>query len=327
MGRRFLNLVSKSIARGQEIDRKAEPLGIFFILIKNIYASLVNQPSKKVDFNRFIDVNSLQFSGDHSNANIEVDILFVATGKDFPILKFSIKGAIQSLSNYSVENLVVIVPSTQVQTCRKIVKEIDLRIEVISEDEIVDFELRQRLKKIFGPRYGWVLQQVLKLVFVSKSRTSGVLVVDADTVLISPRDWIDSEGNQILTPTWEYHLPYYEKLRDLDICDINPTYTFVAHHMLMQPSIVREILSKLEWDDVISIIDYLEKNQTSNSNSEFSIDYELYAQFLIRFYPEKVKLLKWSNSFQKGFSNETIDQIINVNKGKFASLSFHTYES
>ena len=143
MGRRFLNLVSKSIARGQEIDRKVEPFGIFFILIKNIYASLINSPSRKVDLDRFIDANSLQFIACHSNANLELDILFVATDKDFPILKFSIKGALESLSNYSVKNLVVIVPSKQVQRCKEIVKEIGSGIEVVSEDEIVDFDSRK----------------------------------------------------------------------------------------------------------------------------------------------------------------------------------------
>lgn len=43
-------------------------------------------------------------------------------------------------------------------------------------------------------RWGWVKQQILKLVFVARSSSDGVLVLDANTIHLQPRVWLHGQG-------------------------------------------------------------------------------------------------------------------------------------
>ena len=64
--------------------------------------------------------------------------------------------------------------------------------------------------------YGWVLAQYLKIWTVATSESEGVLVLDADTLLLSPRIFLDRSGKQILTPSVEFHRTYYAFLANAD---------------------------------------------------------------------------------------------------------------
>jgi len=74
---------------------------------------------------------------------------------------------------------------------------------------------------------------------------------------------------------------------------IEPKFSFVAHHMVMNRVIVNEMLNRIEkihqkpWYEVI--INNLEEAKSNLS------EYELYGQYILRHYPERIILRSLSN--------------------------------
>jgi hypothetical protein len=282
-----------------------------------------------VNFSRFINVNRLPVEPiDGSIPSIE--LLYVAAKKDFEILSNSVRvsgGLVLPNGNLGIS---VIVPESELLECKLMFKDFAIAPNIISENDIVSRQQAFELKNHFKERYGWILQQIIKLKFTLDSSCDGVLIIDADTILLRPRLWLDGSGRQLLTPTWEYHLPYYKFLSSAGVCDINPEYTFVSHHMLMQPKILNEIFSFTGWTDIEGLIDSICSTPNEGEHSPFSLDYELYAQYLYAFHRDKVLLGKWSNKALSRSSKEMdfekfIEEVVLENSDRFASLSFHSY--
>ena len=280
---------------------------------------------------RFLQVNRLPFRKVTSPADSpEIELLYVASEKDFQILNLTILTTLESLSNHRILRISIIVPEQHLAVLRNSLPKLSVPINLISENSLVTSLDIRELKEIFQERYGWVLQQILKIVHVSHSESDGVLVLDADTALLCQRNWLDVSGNQILLPTWEYHAPYYKFLEDRKIGKNPPDFTFVSHHMLFQPHVMREILHTLAWNDTKTMITQLTLSLQNHENSPFSIDYELYAQFLYSVYPEKITLEKWGNlesvrKTKNGKIENFVQDVINDARGRFASVSFHSY--
>jgi hypothetical protein len=222
---------------------------------------------------------------------------------------------------HEITRISVVVPATIVNEVEVVCSHKDFSIEVISEETLIPNYIFDKLKGAFSARAGWVYQQLLKIEYVSNSQSDGVLVCDADTLLIQPRMWLNSDKQQILTPTWEWHPSYYDFLSKFDLTDLKPLYTFVSHHMLMQPVFMIAARDLLQWRSIENAVDYLISSERNQDLSPFSIDYELYAQYLFKFHPEKITLSKWANlaltrnekNLQGNFS------------GKYNSVSFHDH--
>jgi hypothetical protein len=290
----------------------------------------VTPDNGRLSLKRFFKTNRILFESERSNSDegLGLEILFVSTQKDFQLLPLAIEFALNAASDFSVLSITVIAPDKYVSEVRDLVKDHEVTVE--GESLYFDEDTVRKLKNSFLGRFGWVLQQLLKLRFVLGSKASGVLIIDSDTILLEKRNWLGNDGSQLLTPTWEYHKPYYEFLNSIGICEVNPEYTFVSHHMLMQPKIVNELFEYVGWKDSAGLIDFISSMSISDEQSPFSLDYELYAQYLYSKYPEKVVLGKWSNkSIAINISSENSYLLINdevkKHSGRFASLSFHSY--
>ena len=263
-------------------------------------------------------------------AQKRIELLFLATKKDFEVLSFSI----QSASNVTSQNenvfISIVVPDSLEQECKEQLIDLEEKIVVVPESLLITPDISSQISERFKERAGWVIQQLLKLQFVIRSHSDGVLVVDSDTILLEPRVWLDSGGQQILTPTWEHHLPYYVFLKSLGICELEPDFTFVSHHMLMQPKILNELFEYARWKNIEDLAKLICSLPNLGEQSPFSLDYELYAQYLYKFHPDKVLLGKWSNKAVALPSGKIdrkvkIEEEIEISRNKFASLSFHSY--
>jgi hypothetical protein len=257
-----------------------------------------------------------------------IEILFVSTFKDFEILPDSLEYAFEATSKYSNTRITIITPDKYVDLLKDLLQKYGVTIQ--AESIYLDEQTLHELSKVFQDRFGWVLQQLLKLKFVLHSESSGVLIIDSDTILIEPRDWLRNDGAQLLTPTWEYHRPYYIYLKSIGICDLEPEFTFVSHHMLMQPKILKELFAYVGWTEFQDLVEIVCSEQNLGEQSPFSLDYELYAQYLYKFHPDKVLLGKWSNKAVALPSSKVdrkvkIEEEIKSSKNRFASLSFHSY--
>lgn len=257
-----------------------------------------------------------------------IELLVVSAEKDFGTLSNCIRQA-HITSKNPVVKTTLIVPSDSLQRAKELSMSWNLLVEVLSEDSFVSPDLAKRLKKTFGDRYGWILQQYLTVRFVSESRSEGVLVVDADTILLRPQTWLTKEGQQILSVSSEYESRYYYFLSSLGISSQNPRHTFVTHHMLMQPNFMKKALESAGFSEPDQLAKEVCDFAVRESQNVFCIEFELYAQWLVEHRRERAVLTKFSNRTvsmdREPISDLTLARLINKASKKFVSISLHEY--
>jgi len=264
-------------------------------------------------------------SGNHSKS---IEVVIVSTSKDFDILPYSINYASRALRPYTMTGARVIVPNRDVAACKRLIVDLKCQVEIIDENDLISQSHFKKLTEVFGGRNTWVLQQLLKVQAVLTSKSDAVLIIDSDTVLLRPRPWFSPAGHQILMPSMEYNESYYQFLNKLQISELVPKYSFISHHMLMQPKILSNILDSLDLLEIDSFITYICRNANTNVQSPICIEYELYGQYLFNAEPTGYFLERWSNiSISRKHSSVIL-------KSKFAkfilktfynSVSFHSW--
>ena len=255
-------------------------------------------------------------------------MVIVSTLKDFDILPDSINYALRALRPYIISGVRVIVPSRDVAACQKLMMDCECQVEIVDESDLISQQHFKRLTEVFGNRNTWVLQQLLKVQGVLTSKSDAVLILDSDTVLLRPRPWFSSAGHQILMPSMEYNESYYQFLAKLHISELVPQYSFISHHMLMQPKILSNLLNSLNLLETKKFITYICDNANTKVQSPICIEYELYGQHLFETEPKGYFLERWSNiSISRRYSNT----ILKSNLAKltlrifYNSVSFHSW--
>jgi hypothetical protein len=259
----------------------------------------------------------------------QIEILSVAAGKDLEFLGFALKNAIKHSKN-EVVKISVICPKNDLKLCQELMSSENFKCEVVlvDEEKQIDESIRIQLKQRFKDRYGWVLQQLLAVNFVLNSNAKGILLLNADTVMLREVQWLDFESNQILMASVEYHEPYYVFLHKTLRFAPDPRYTFITHHMLFQPPIYRSILEKKDITSIELLARLLIEESDPNEDSPFCIEFEPYAQGMLEYFLRYVRLRKFSNlsilRTKENISN--IHRVIDNNlRSDYNSVSFHDY--
>ena len=252
-----------------------------------------------------------------------IEILIVAACKDFELLRLSSQFALLNSGN-PVSHMTFVVPEANVAEAWKIATALTTTVPmtVTSEDDLIPRDTRSQVRKVFGDRYGWVLQQLLCVTFVAESREPGVLVLDADTLMLRPRTLL-SGNRQVLMRSLEHHQPYFDFLESLD-----PRFTalrgsHVTHHMLQQPDVMRRILAEFCNGDVAGLAGAVIGRAVSDPLSGVSIDFELYAQGLMTLFPDRYVEAKWCNATieREAATTSKIEEL----SAHYASVSLHDY--
>lgn len=221
----------------------------------------------------------------------EIDVVIPCGPHDVDVVSFAVDGVQQGSTN-PIGSIRVVAPGTLLPI---ITNRLGDRAVVIDEGELIPSAIASRLEELFPTRRNWILQQLIKLASVLHCSARGVLVLDADTVLMHARTWVTSDGRQVLTPSLEWHKPYYALLAGLARNNWpRPHFSFVSHHMLMQPDILRVIMSSIGLNSIDALVDSLGDLASNSTESTFS-EYEFYAQGLLALEPQNVALAKWSN--------------------------------
>jgi hypothetical protein len=224
-----------------------------------------------------------------------IDLVFVATRKDFEVLKFSLPMAVRAIPKNQLGTVQIVVPKVDVDLCETTFTNFTPKVIVLDENLMIFGEDRENLVHKFQDRYTWVLQQLLKVASVLKSDSEAVLIVDADTLLLNRRAWLNSDESQILQISEEYNSDYYEFLTNLGIGRNPPKYTHITHHMLIQKSFLVEVLDRIDVSDLHDLVNLLVKKVDIKSKSPVCIDFELYAQYMMSNHRDKVVLSRWCN--------------------------------
>ena len=279
------------------------------------------------DYRRFLIINKLpnQPLGAVFGQLPRIELLLVTKSKDIELLELVISNALQNSLN-PITLIKIIVPESDVERAKEISWSFKdgNQVLILNENSIIPESVRNKLKEEFKELYGWVLAQYLKIWTVANSDSAGVLVLDADTILLSPRLFLDSEGKQILMPSVEYHKPYYDFLDNAQPFFGEMYNSFISHHMLMQPYLARKALSfcNNSLDELTSfVLKFYEKTE----KSPFCLCFEVYAQYVITHENNKYELAKWSNLSVKRDKIISNPKILSNYAENFNSISLHSW--
>lgn len=314
----------------QQADTRIRTKEKIFLNLGAILMRVLRRGSLNLD--RFVKSNSLEAMVDSGKfeptVKVPTTLIIVSAPKDFDILPLTISLAHETQSQLVFNQTKVIVPEASIEALRsKIISFGFTNINVISEEEVITLELRNLMKRKFGPRYGWALQQFLKIYQVLDAQTEYSLVLDSDTLLLKSRYWLDSAGRQALFPSWEFHCNYYEILNRLGICSTEPEFTLITHHMFMKKENLLKALQVTSCKDPKDLL-LLMNELALEGSSPFCIDYELYGQYMLNFQFNKVILQKWSNiEVERSIITKMTKSEILHKFANYCSLSAHSYLS
>ncbi len=283
------------------IDKKPHGWHFCLLAVLNIFESIIHRKSFRIahmDLKR--QFRALRYSNQNDLSNFElppIELLSVVAGKDIELIPLVVQQAISTSGN-EIVRVTIIVPRRDFESAKNVMSELDLTIEhtVINEEELLSLKIQDKLKSIFGARYGWVLQQFLADDYILRSNAAGVLLVNADTVMLRKMDWLTKDSRQILMTSTEYHPPYYLLLNKIMGVPTLPNNTFITHHMLFQPKVLREIFEHFKIFDLENLLNKIELHCDLNDPSPLCVEFEIYAQGIISIHPELVLYRKFANT-------------------------------
>jgi len=216
-----------------------------------------------------------------------ISIMIPCVEKDLPFLPTCIEGVNRNVQN-SIDKISVIT------NCPELVRSVvGPKIEIITEVDFLPKSIRTFISdNIPKSIQGWVTKQIIVMYFAYESVLDGVLTIDADTILLSPRKFLNGE-KQVIIPVVEY--AYHDAItshKTWKTSGISLGISFKAHHMLMKPKVVREMFDSLGGFERGSL-DWL----SSTLNAEwlpFS-EFHSYATWILNRYPDQVELARWGN--------------------------------
>ena len=305
---------------------------ILFRALAKLAFILYRQKGRKLDFDpiRFEKSSWISQKREKKSGNLEksIELVVVSTAKDFDILPHSVKHALNALSKYKYGGVRIIVPERDVIQCRELFHNSGRKISIIDENTFISKNQFEILSNTFGDRDTWVLQQLLKVQAVISSKSDAVLILDSDTILLRKRPWFDQEAKQILTPSTEFNPAYYLFLNKMILTPVIPNYTYVSHHMIMQPNVFKQILKSLDLIKTEDLINYCCINSDKTVQSPICIEYELYAQFLALKKDQMAFHANWSNvTIPKTYSRIILNsKVLRIFITRlYNSISFHSW--
>ncbi len=172
---------------------------------------------------------------------------------------------------------------------------------------------------------GWVIQQLVKFASVLRDPSTPTLILDSDTVLLSPKTWVDGNGVQLLQVANEFEPRYFPFMENFFSIQKSLGVSFVTHHQLMQPSIVAAMFPEGQQ----SIVNWWMASQ--ESPGAFLSEYESYGSYALEKYPSQVRLGSWSNLLSPKFRE--FHQAVSGSKNisyedlvpHYCSISFHAH--
>lgn len=267
--------------------------------------------------------------------SIELIIPFVE--KDLKALPLVLANAAQNIRN-PLDRITLITPREAGGTgprfaspespaaLKKILKEFP-GVQLIYDQDLLGPELLSKLDTRFGAgdrNAGWVMQQLIKLSAALRSASPGALILDADTVLLAEKTWLDSHQKQLLQVALEYHSDFMKHVESFFQVPKKYRLSFVTHHQLMQPEVVRTMFPRGQ----DSLIEWWESSKDPIGRDLG--DYEAYGSFLAHHYPQRVAYGSFANLFSPQLekflhdiegSGKTPNQLI----PNYCSVSFHSW--
>jgi hypothetical protein len=266
---------------------------------------------------RFVK-NNVSWGKKVSSEN-DIDVLIPVIEKDLQTLPLVVQSIRKNLC-HPIIKFVIVAPESQkiISFCK------ENECSFVSENSVLPFQ-KKDINYKYGEldRSGWLFQQFIKLYSDQICSSSKVLVMDADTILVSPQVFI-VEGKTVLLHSDEHHQPYFDSYQNLFGKYTSTDLSFVAHQMLFNSSHLEEMRNTIQhrksckwYEAIISLID-------TNELSIFA-DYETYGQWMLQNYPNEIIREYWFNLPLYRKHLHDLNQLENLFGKKCRSISFHSW--
>lgn len=228
-----------------------------------------------------------------------VTACIVSSIQEIELLPLSTEAILTTQEN-SIDESFLVAPREQMN---QIKTAIPREFMVIADEDLIDSKLKLFIDLNFPKeRRGWIKQQILKILSTRQLGSGGTLLVDADTILLRPQNWLSNENVQNLQLSIEYHLPYQEHFeRFLHSSYINESLqmartrvSFVTHHQLMQTAILEELFGHNDQDFNEGLMRWLSCIDFTRSYSP-ACEWHTYGTFLATNFPDQIQLTQWRN--------------------------------
>ena len=221
----------------------------------------------------------------------------------------------------------------------------DARISFIPETDVVDFATVESLILKKGgvkasKRAGWYVQQFIKLAYSRITNDDYYLLWDSDTVPVKNILLFNEDGVPYLDYKTEYHQPYFDTIAKL-LPGFHKEFngSFISEHMLVETSVMQDLLLKIESNNSIEGSSFVEKiinavDAENLSKSGFS-EFESFGTYVYKKHRERYIIREWhsmrSGAFffdgSKSLSKDTLNWLaqnydaISFEKGDSISLA------
>lgn len=298
-------------------------------------SALRKSESKAALFPRHILSRLFPFDPLRNQYSTPISIALLTSDKDLGVLPFSIASLKYAATN-PIIILNIICPSDSKQKVEEILREVvysvDFEIALSTDEEILSNAGLNHINFVSSV----AKMETLKLV-IGHASTSPILILDGDTLLLRPRNWI-SNSLQITLVAQEYFLGHKNFSERLLNYPIQTGLGYVTHHALFVPEQIRHIIGVVGGVQKLAneINTGIEKGWTLQP--EFPSEWQIYGDSLFttasptRSVPANFSNIGISRKIL-GITGETsqADCITLLNRIKTAapalgSISFHDYK-
>jgi hypothetical protein len=175
----------------------------------------------------------------------KIDVVCACTARDLACFKLVAAYAYEFLP---LRSLICYVPARDMNRFARVVGDrVDLRNEDMAIPGLTGNKLAAFNHPVFPRMTGWYFQQILKYALAfERTDEDYYLIWDADTIPLSPMKFFDAEGRMLFVPAIEYHEPYFRTYANLMGEEARREYSFISQHQIVQKSVLREMLMKIE---------------------------------------------------------------------------------
>ncbi len=230
-----------------------------------------------------------------------IDVVIPCVDKDLLTLELCIEGIRNNGAN--IRRIIVVSPKKYTASAEWFdekqfpFNKTDIALALFSSKKKADSYLSSE-----NNRTGWLFQQLIKLyaMQVIPNLSSNVLLLDADTIFLSPITFINEKRGAIFHPALdEGYLPYLKHAKHLlpGFHSPHPEYSGVSHHMLIQKSILESLFNEVEsrhkkpfWQVFCSFVNKKDIYLLGASEYEIYFNYALAKTDQV-----SIQELKWDN--------------------------------
>ncbi|SDG54441.1 hypothetical protein SAMN04488542_1578 [Fontibacillus panacisegetis] len=251
------------------------------------------------------------------SSRTQIDVLIPAIEKDLETLPHVIDG-IRKQVRHPIGQIMIVAPNREriVELCRR------KNCRFVDENKVLPItkkNINYRSKK--WERSGWLFQQLLKMNGDTLGNSDYFLVIDADTVLITPH--VFTEGDKTIFYCRNWSQPeYFRTYRKLLGKNPSSRSSFVTHYMLFNKSKLAQLKRRIESKHQKSWYSAIMSSMDKSKQFAFS-EFETYGNFLYSMNPSGIILKKARNKSLHANAGQISTQRVATLAKKYRSLSFH----